>query len=224
MVYIPGGEFEMGSTEGEEEQPVHIVELDGFWIDRTEVTNAQYQSCVDAEGCEPPSERRSSTRAEYYGNSVYAVYPVIRVSWYQARTYCESVGARLPTEAEWEYAARGSDSLVYPWGDSPPSDALANCCHNVGDTTRVGAFPDGASWCGALDMAGNVWEWVADWYGDYPYERQVSPTGLSSGDLRVLRGGSWGSLQYVARCAFRYGYPPDTRYDDVGFRCAGDSE
>jgi formylglycine-generating enzyme required for sulfatase activity/tRNA A-37 threonylcarbamoyl transferase component Bud32 len=225
MVYVPGGEFEMGSTEGDEnEQPVHIVALDGFWIDQTEVTNAQYQSCVDAGGCEPPSERRSPTRPEYYGNSVYDDYPVIQASWYQARTYCESVGARLPTEAEWEYAARGSDSLVYPWGDSPPSDALANCCYNVGDTTRVGSYPDGTGWCGALDMAGNVWEWVADWYGEYPSERQVSPAGPSSGKLRVLRGGSWGYGQDFARCAYRHSDHPDDFGGHVGFRCARGSE
>jgi formylglycine-generating enzyme required for sulfatase activity/tRNA A-37 threonylcarbamoyl transferase component Bud32 len=221
MVYVPSGEFEMGSMEGwDNEQPVHIVALDSFWMDRTEVTNAQYRSCVEAGDCELPSSRRSSTRDEYYGNSAYDDYPVMYINWHRARTYCEWAGARLPTEAEWEYAARGPDSLVYPWGDSPPSDTLVNCCGYVGDTTRVGSYPDGASWCGALDIAGNVREWVADWYGEYPSERLVSPTGPSSGELRVLRGGSWLDDQNVARCASRLRTHPAFWYDFVGFRCA----
>jgi formylglycine-generating enzyme required for sulfatase activity/tRNA A-37 threonylcarbamoyl transferase component Bud32 len=225
MVYVPGGEFEMGSTEGwDNEQPVHIVALDGFWIDRTEVTNAQYRDCVEAGDCRPPSNRKSNTRDEYYGNSACDDYPVIYISWYQARTYCEWAGARLPTEAEWEYAARGPGSLVYPWGDSPPSDTLANCCGYVGDTTRVGSYPDGASWCGALDLAGNVWEWVADWYGKYPSERQVSPTGPSSGEYRVLRGGSWSGYQDGARCAYHRGHLPLVNLVNLGYRCARGSE
>jgi formylglycine-generating enzyme required for sulfatase activity/tRNA A-37 threonylcarbamoyl transferase component Bud32 len=245
MVYVPGGEFEMGSDDEsvdsalqlcneysgdcerggfEDEQPVHTVALDSFWIDQTEVTSAQYRGCVEAEVCEAPSERKSHTRDEYYGNSAYDDYPVITVSWHQAWAYCEWAGARLPTEAEWEYAARGPDSPEYPWGDSLPSDTLANCCGYVGDTTRVGSYPDGASWCGALDMAGNVWEWGADWYGDYLSERQVSPTGSSSGEFRLLRGGSWLISQSNARCAFRYGNLQDSWNDDIGFRCARGSE
>jgi serine/threonine-protein kinase len=225
MVYVPAGEFKMGSMEGDpNEQPVHTVALDGFWIDRTEVSNGQYQRCVEAGGCQPPFDRTSETRDEYYGNSAYDDYPVINVSWHRARTYCEWVGGRLPTEAEWEYAARGPDNLVYPWGGSPSTDTLANCCGYGGDTTRVGSYPDGASWCGTLDMAGNVWEWVADWYGDYPSERQVSPAGPSSGQSRVLRGGSWNDGQNLARCASRHRKHPADWYISVGFRCARDSE
>jgi formylglycine-generating enzyme required for sulfatase activity/tRNA A-37 threonylcarbamoyl transferase component Bud32 len=245
MVYVQAGEFQMGSDDSdvnyalhlcneerddcdrewfEYEQPVHTVALGSFWIDQTEVTNAQYRRCVEAGGCEPPSSRTSSTRDEYYGNSGYDDYPVIWVSWYQARAYCEWAGARLPTEAEWEYTARGPDSLVYPWGDNPPSDTLANCHLYVGDTTRVGSYYDGASWCGALDMAGNVWEWVADWYGDYLSGRQVSPTGLSLGEFRVLRGGSWSGSQRNARCAYRNRGHPGAWNDHVGFRCARGSE
>jgi len=226
MVYVPAGEFEMGSTEGnDDEKPVHTVALDGFWIDRTEVSNAQYRRCVEAGDCSSPPESGSTTRDSYYGNSTYDDYPVIYVSWRQAADYCTWAGGRLPTEAQWEYAARGSDGRTYPWGDSAPDCSKANyrgadgLC--VGDTSAVGAYSTGASWCGALDMAGNVWEWVADWYGDYPSGRQVNPTGPSSGEYRVLRGGSWLGSRNHARCAFRnWGRVLTHWYDHVGFRCA----
>ena len=226
MVYVPAGEFEMGSTEGDsDEQPVHTVALDGFWIDQTEVTNGQYRQCVEAGDCDPPSSSSSSTRDSYYGDSTYHDYPVIRVSWHQANAYCEWAGARLPTEAEWEYAARGPNGLIYPWGNSAPNDTLLNYNYNVGDTTETGSYLNGASWCNALDMAGNVWEWVADWYGDYPSGRQVNPTGSSSGGQRVLRGGSWDMGAHYVRSATRNGNAPYiTGYDDPGFRCASGSE
>jgi formylglycine-generating enzyme required for sulfatase activity/serine/threonine protein kinase len=234
MVYVPSGEFEMGSTEGEDdEQPVHIVALDSFWIDQTEVTNVQYRGCVEAGACEMPSDRKSYTRDEYYGNSAYDDYPVVNVSWHQARTYCEWAGARLPTEAEWEYAARGSRGSVYPWGDGFDGTRLNYCDANCefewadgsvddgyADTAPVGNYPSGSSWCGALDMAGNVWEWVADWYGDYTSERQVNPTGPSSGNVQVLRGGSWDNYQNFARCASRLWSRLDYFYATMGFRCA----
>jgi serine/threonine-protein kinase len=225
MVYVPAGEFEMGSTEGPAgEQPVRTVTLNGFWIDRTEVANAQYLRCVEAGGCSPPPERGSYTRDPYYGNSTYDNYPVIFVSWYQVEDYCTWAGGRLPTEAEWEYAARGLDRRTYPWGDSAPDCSKANyrgvdgLC--VGDTNAVGSYPAGASSCGALDMAGNVWEWVADWSGYYPSEHQVNPTGASSGEKRVLRGGSWRYGRISARCAYRGGREPDGRGGLIGFRCA----
>jgi serine/threonine-protein kinase len=226
MVYVPAGEFEMGSTEGnDDEKPVHTVALDGFWIDQTEVSNAQYVRCVEAGDCSPPRESGSTTRDPYYGNSTYEDYPVIYVSWRQAADYCAWAGGRLPTEAEWEYAARGGDGRTYPWGDGAPDCSKANyrgvdgLC--VGDTSGVGSYPAGASWCGALDMAGNVWEWVADWYGGYPSGRQVNPTGPSSGEYRGLRGGSWLDSRNHARCAFRnWGRVLTHWYDHVGFRCA----
>ena len=225
MVYVPAGTFIMGNAEGEpDERPPHTVVLDGFWIDQTEVSNAQYLRCVEAGDCSPPPESGSYTRDPYYGNSTYDDYPVIFVSWYQAADYCAWAGGRLPTEAQWEYAARGSDGRTYPWGDSAPDCSKANyrgadgLC--VADTSGVGAYPAGASWCGALDMAGNVWEWVADWYGHYPSEHQVNPTGPSSGEKRVLRGGSWRYGRISARCAYRGGRRPAGRGGLIGFRCA----
>jgi formylglycine-generating enzyme required for sulfatase activity len=220
MVYVPGGTFKMGSTEGEaDEQPAHTVTLDGFWIDRTEVTNAQYARCVAAGVCSPPWNSSSSTRKSYYGESQYDDYPVIFVNWNDATTYCEWAGGRLPSEAEWEYAARGPDGHIYPWGNDPPDDTLLNYDRNVGDTTKVGSYPKGQSWAGALDMAGNVYEWVNDWYGDYPSEPQVNPSAPAFGQYRVLRGGSWKDNLEDVRAAYRnYDIPVDGPAT-FGFRC-----
>jgi formylglycine-generating enzyme required for sulfatase activity len=251
MMYVPAGEFDMGSDDDDvdyavrlcsesrsdcerewfgDEQPAHTVALDGFWIDRTEVTNGQYRQCVDAGTCDPPAASSSSTRDSYYGDSAYDGYPVIWVTWHQAAAYCEWAGARLPTEAEWEYAARGSDRRMYPWGNAAPDCAKANYLGKdggcVGDTTAVGSYPAGASWCNTLDMAGNVWEWVADWYeiGYYGRSPSRNPMGPSSGEYRVLRGGSRYDAAYIVRSAHRYGYLPDNANNDVGFRCARGSE
>jgi serine/threonine-protein kinase len=221
MVYVPGGTFEMGSTETISEEPVHSVTLDGCWIDRTEVTNAQYARCDAAGVCGRPSQSDSETRASYYGDSQYDEYPVIYVSWNDAKTYCEWTGGRLPTEAEWEYAARGPDGHVYPWGNDAPSCDKANYWAEiemcVGDTIQVGLYPDGQNWVGALDMAGNVWEWVYDWYGSYPSEPQVNPTGPASGEGRVLRGGAW--AEGSVHGALRYALDPRTADRSIGFRC-----
>ena len=228
MVSVPGGEFEMGLDERYSgAEPAHTVTLDSFWIDQTEVTNAQYRLCMEGGSCDPPAKSGSNTRESYYGNKDYGDYPVIYVSWHQAVDYCKWVGGRLPTEAEWEYAARGPNSSVYPWGDSAPNDALLNYVNyhqDVHDTTKVGSYPSGASWCGALDMAGNVWEWVADWYGDYPSDRQTNPSGPSFGKLRVIRGGSWGSTLCFVRSTVRFRNPPDDALFNVGFRCARGTE
>ena len=227
MVYVPAGEFEMGSSDGpENERPVHTVVLDGFWIDRTEVTNSQYQRCVGAGQCDAPVESKSFTRDSYYGNSVFGNYPVVYVNWHQAAGYCSWAGARLPTEAEWEYAARGPDGFEYPWGNSAPDDSLLNSDRNVGDTSEVGSYPDGASWCGALDMAGNVWKWVADWYAEDYYATSPSenPEGPSSGERRVLRAGSWFNAASLARGAYRAGLDPNDTFYYNGFRCAGSSD
>jgi formylglycine-generating enzyme required for sulfatase activity len=185
------------------------------------VTNAQYHQCVEDGGCDASADSSSSTRDSYYGNSTYDDYPVIWVSWYQADAYCEWAGARLPTEAEWEYAARGEQGFVYPWGNSPPDDTLLNYALNVGDTTEVGLYPDGASWCGALDMAGNVWEWVADWHARYPSRAQTNPTGPPPRASKVVRGGSFSHTWASTRVAVRGHHSPVTRSGSIGFRCAG---
>jgi formylglycine-generating enzyme required for sulfatase activity len=236
MVYVPPGEFQMGNAEGNlEEQPVHAVELDGFWIDRTEVTHAQFAVFLNEQGNQTEGgvtwlklededcviERVGS---EYRSKSGYADYPVIEVSWYGAAAYCDWAGGRLPTEAEWEYAACGPEEREYPWGDDVPDCDKANYYGCVGLTAAVGSHPAGASWCDALDMAGNVWEWVADWYGGYPAGRQVNPSGRPSGEVRVLRGGSWVVVPDNGRCTARGWSPPDASNDDFGFRCAKSSE
>jgi len=230
MLYVPGGTFQMGSTEGEsDEQPVHAVTLDDFWIDQYEVSNAQYRQCVTAGACETPSFWDD---ADFNGDD----QPVVGVSWYDAQAYCEWVGARLPTEAEWEYAARGPEGNTYPWGDTFDGQRLNFCDVNCSDdwrvtdyddgyakTAPVGSFETGKSWCRVHDMAGNVWEWVADWYGDYPSQAQTNPTGPETGDYKVLRGGGWYTQSYLVRSAVRIDITPTLRDVGFGFRCGGSS-
>jgi formylglycine-generating enzyme required for sulfatase activity len=240
MVYVPAGEFLMGDGEGEMVElpvPPHMVYLDGYWIDRTEVTNAQYAVCVAAGACEPPSTSGSFFRERYFGEPEFDDYPVIYVSWYDAEMYCTWRGARLPTEAEWERAARGDDRRTYPWGDEPVDGALANVCDvNCGfgwgdagiddghaDTAPVGSYPAGVSPYGALDMAGNVAEWVLDWYDEDYYALPAAsenPTGPSSGENKVQRGGGWNGRPLSARVAFNRSDPPSRPDNGLGFRCA----
>lgn len=220
MVFVPAGEFSMGSNEGQlDERPVHTVYLDAFWIDQVEITNVMYANCVADGGCRPPLSLRSSTRENYYDNPEFSDYPIIYVNWNQAKTYCEWAGRRLPTETQWEKAARGTDARTYPWGESISCDK-ANYRNCVGDTSRVGSYIDGASVYDVLDMAGNVHEWTGSLYQPYPYESNDGRELLNPLEERVLRGGSWNDLRSFLRTADRTWNGPAGVFEYVGFRCS----
>ena len=225
MVFVPAGEFIMGSPEGIgdfDEDPQHLVYLSSYWIDQTEVTNSMYEQCVNAGACTPPEDYSSPTRVEYFGNIQFADYPIVNVNWNQAKTYCEWAGRQLPTEAQWEKAARGTDGRTYPWGETPPNENLANYNENIGDTTAVGSYPKGMSPYGALDMSGNVWEWVADWYGENYYSQSPydNPAGPSTGKSRVIRLGSWFNVEIDVTTTDRGRDDPKNYNYYYGFRCA----
>ncbi len=223
MMFVPAGEFTMGSNDGwDNEKPPHTPYLDAYWIEKFLVTNVQYRKCVDSGKCSIPWLSRSNTRNSYYGNTQFDDYPVIWVSWNDARSFCEWAGKRLPTEAEWEKAARGSDGRIYPWGDAFDPSKLNFIENGPGDTTAVGSFSTGVSPYGVMDMAGNVFEWVADRYSIdyYPVSPKSNPTGPSSGDSRVLRGGSWQASKLLTRSAYRAWGTPELKLSTVGFRCA----
>ncbi|MBN1583608.1 MAG: formylglycine-generating enzyme family protein, partial [Anaerolineae bacterium] len=230
MVYVPAGEFLMGSPNAgqdaqDDEKPQHTVYLDAFWIDQTEVTNAMFARFVSDTGYETGAQARGwawvlvgtqwkeVTGADWQHpqgpiTSIDGLddHPVVQIGWDDANAYCQWAGRQLPTEAQWEKAARGTDGLVYPWGDSFDGSKLnfcdANCFIDWQDadsddgyarTAPVGSYPAGASPYGGLDMIGNVWEWVLDWYGRsyYASSPDQNPTGPTTGEERGLRGGGW---------------------------------
>ena len=255
QMYVPAGEFEMGSNAYDDEKPIHAVTLDAFWIDQTEVTNAMFAEFVLATGYETDAELDGDSYVYQDGewnnlsgadwqhpqgpaNSLSGLedHPVVHVSWNDAQSYCEWTGRRLPTEAEWEKAARGADGRKYPWGDQDVAGNLLNFADrnldvgwadtNVDDgyefTAPVGSYPAGASPYDVFDMAGNVWEWVADWYDENYYGDSPSsnPEGPVSGNYRILRGGSWGNNDRDVRSANRRWNSPDGSRRYLGFRCA----
>lgn len=232
MAAVPGGTFRMGSTDGDpDERPVHEVTITGFCIDRTEVTVEGYRRCVAAQSCRPAQDDDLDHTADGHEESrdaPAALHPINGVSWDDAQAFCAWRGARLPTEAEWEYAARGSDGRAFPWGNERPTseNLLASSqieCNRppCGRTQPVGQRNEGASPFGALDMAGNVWEWVADWYGPYRATPERDPSGPGSGTHRVLRGGGFDMSRGDAlRSANRSRGPQSSRSPFVGFRCA----
>jgi len=225
QVYVPGGDFIMGSkaedaNADDDEKPERTVYLDAFWIDKYEVTNGQYESCVEAGGCTSPNESKSYLRSSYYGNSEFDNYPVIQIYWNLAVAYCEWAGGNLPTEAQWEKAARGSNGYKYPWGNEEPDSSYTNYNDNIGDTSEVGSYEKGVSPYGAMDMAGNVMEWVSDWYDDYDANDTNNPQGPSDPSyFRVLRGGGWSNGDWSIRTALRGVSNPGDRVYYAGFRC-----
>jgi formylglycine-generating enzyme required for sulfatase activity len=243
QVYIPQGSFQMGGVDpraSTDEKPVHKVDLKGFWIDKVEVTNAMYLLCIQAGVCSPPQNLTSETRESYFNNSQFNDYPVVNVTWDSARQYCEWAGRRLPTEAEWEYAARGTTINTYPWGEDKPDATRANFNYMLGDTNRVGSYSAGASPFGVLDMAGNVFEWTndyydAEYYASGPANNPTGPLARSAIFNRVARGGSFADGETEIRVANRasvLGPNFDAELGSaaylgdfssrIGFRCASD--
>jgi formylglycine-generating enzyme required for sulfatase activity len=242
MIHVPEGAFLMGSTDadpkaGNDEKPQHRVTLGAFWIDRVEVTNLRYVRFLNALGdhrgtcdgheCIETQEGDRDSRiyqadGRYQVERYYEEHPVIEVTWYGAQAYCEWAGARLPTEAEWEKAARGDDGRPFPWGAKAADCNRAQYADCEGETIPVGSRPAGASPYGALDMAGNVWEWVADWYDPthYNISSAQNPTGPDSGLRKVFRGGSWGYPAAFIRTTDRARNRPTYAGFNIGFRCA----
>jgi len=247
MIRIPEGEFLMGLSQNQIEDickidpsckrtslihsmPTHKVFLSDYYIYKHEVTNAQYALCVKENVCTQPHKYNSNIYDDYYINPIYKNYPVVFVDWYQADQYCQWTGGRLPTEAEWEKAARGTQGYIWPWGNDTPADHLANLSSTnlttIDNTTEVGFFPDGQSPYGIMDMAGNVYEWVADWYSATYYHEGSSitydPTGPeNNGSLKfkVVRGGSSAFGSWVAVSGFHDYEDPSVSGHALGFRC-----
>jgi len=239
LVWIPAGTFEMGADAQAgyqvciasrsgcrledflDETPQHMVRLGGYWIYTYEVTNAEYQLCVAAGECSEP------VFTEFYHNPVYSEHPVVYLDWYSASRFCQWAGGRLPTEAEWEMAARGSTGWIFPWGDEPDCTRANYSGCNYGEVTMpVGSYPLGASVFGVEDMAGNAAEWVADWYDPEYYAGSAieNPAGPQGGELKTARGGSWKNPAVGVRTTNRSSNYPEVYSSGVGFRCVVDGE
>lgn len=220
LVYVPEGEFQMGKPgKPDFNSPDHPVYLNAFWIDQVEVSNAMYKTCVQAGVCTEPVLSENI----YYGQWAYRNLPVVYVDWFQAVEYCAWAGRRLPTEAEWEKAAKGTDDLTYPWGDESPTPRLANYVGSlIGEPVSVYRYPAGASPYGALNMAGNVREWVADWFSTEYYLEKVydNPTGPESGIERSMRSGAYDADANEIYTVQRYKHEPQSAGASRGFRCA----
>lgn len=232
----------MGSDAAANERPIHAVTLSPFYIDQYEVTNASYAACVAGGGCQPPGSTTAYDGTPYYGVEAYNTYPVVYVSWTEADIYCRWRGARLPTEAEWEMAARWDPAsgavTVYPWGNDWDRTRLNYCdssclltdvqfldpAYDDGwpQMAPVGSFPTGVSFVSAYDMAGNVAEWVLDWYSAdyYAVSPPDNPTGPTSGRFRIIRGGGWTLDDFWNRTTARSFFGSGTQAAGVGFRCA----
>jgi formylglycine-generating enzyme required for sulfatase activity len=235
MRLVPAGDFTMGDKADDalvecqkfrsdckrewftDEEPAHTVFLDNFYMDVYEVTNAHYKACVDAGVCDTPANSNSNTHPSYYGNSAFDNYPVVSVDWFQSKTYCEWRKASLPTETEWEKAARGTDERTYPWGEGIDKD-FANYVSNARDVIAIGSDESNKSPYGMYDMAGNALEWTADWYQAYPGNTVTDSINYGE-KYRVLRGGSYGNYGYELRVSRRTRIIPDHSDYPIGFRC-----
>ena len=241
MVLIPAGEFTMGrSQQGTitiDQTPPHTVYLDSYYIDKHEVTNRQFEEFILQGGYQNEEfwtkegwdfiQRETIDRPLGLEKILYDSLdqPVVGISWYEADAYARWAGKRLPTEAEWEKAARGTDERIYPWGNLMDYSNISYQISGGRRTVAVGSFDSGASPYGVLDCAGNVYEWVRDWYDGtyYLHSPKENPRGPTSGTRRVLRGGSWASVRFQIQCSYRYFKKPNHRAFDVGFRCAQNS-
>jgi formylglycine-generating enzyme required for sulfatase activity len=227
MRLVPAGEFTMGSdTDDDHRNQAHMVYIEAFYMDKYEITNAHYADCVTAGVCEPPHFARSDFRPNYYSNSEFDNYPVIYVNWAMAKTYCEWRGTRLPTEAEWEKAARGTDGRSYPWGEGISCEQAnfdgdpdpAGFC--VGETSEVGSYERSQSPYGLHDMAGNVFEWTSSLNQAYPYNAMDGREDLNRNGDRIIRGGAWSEGADNQQVFYRSWIGPELSESAIGFRCA----
>lgn len=231
IILIPAGEFAMGSeSRGSDERPVHQVYLDAYYIGKYEVTNEEYHKFWEATGHSTPESFADDYNIGAWPERAikFPRHPVVGITWHDAAAYAKWVNMRLPTEAEWENAARGPTDRLWPWGTSPKPYANIWDGKDGYDNTiaPVGSYPDGKSYYGVMDMAGNAWEWTADWYSDthYFHSPRRNPRCLDTGSWRVIRGGAW--IDNINRCntTFRFFFYPSLRTSFIGFRLAKTAE